>query len=793
MNSTTATAEHKALADIRQAAGVRLGPRAALVALLGTLSFHYLARVPELVTLLMLLLASLVALYAWRHSRMIALALWLLCFAWTGLHAHWRLAERLQPQLDGQVQVLAGTVVGLPSVGEQSAFFEFRPDPQSQSLPSRIQVRWFRPGQPIKSGERYRLQLALSAPHGLHNVGSFDAERWVLERRLGARGTVRVGSINQRIGEIPSGLDGLRERVSSAIASNSGPGATLPLVQALAVGDQRALDTAHRERLQLTGTGHLIAISGLHIGLAAAVGGGLIWLLFAVLPGLGLHWPRPLVMAAGGLLVATGYAALAGFALPTQRALVMLSVIALACLLRRQISLAHGLALALLALLAFDPLAVLSGSFWLSFGAVALLLLLATRSGSRRGPLGLLRAQVVLSLGLAPLALLWFGMTSISGLLANLIAVPWVSLLVVPPTLLGVALETLHPGAGQLLFSLAAWLLLPLWTLLSWIGDLPMAALARPGLGVAALLFAILGLAIAVMPRGTPLRWLALPLLLPLLFPSQQGPAHGRVDVHVLDVGHGQAVLFRTRDHALLFDTGPGFAPAVATGDRVLGPAIAALGVEQLDGVIVSRAHAAVASGLTDIQSTFEPGWTRSSTPQQHAPAEHCLAGQQWNWNGVEFRLLHPPRFMPYSAHDSACTLQVRTAGASLLVSGGAAAIVESRLIREHGDELRADVLVSGRHGSRHANSMTFLQAVSPKYVIHSAGYLNRRNLPDADVLERIDSLGAMQLNTASAGAISFQLGSDGVSTPRSRRSDRPHYWHTARPLEPLSRHPLDR
>lgn len=760
---------------------LRLDPAGAIAALAGTLLVLGSARLPAPG---LLVLAGCVLLLLGRRSPGRLLA-WVGLACLSGAIAAWH-AQRAQsammvPELHGQQVWVQGSVVGLPHNGPRATRFEFRVDSaEADGVPPRLLLRWFGPPEPLRSGERYALRVQLEMPWGRYNPGGFDAERWAVERGLGGRGQVCEA---RRLGDGRPGIDGLREALAATLDQRLGPGPVAAALRAMSVGDQRGLDAAQREILLRTGTGHLMAISGLHVGLAAA-GAGLLaaaaWMLW---PALGLRLARPQAMALAGLIAATGYAALAGFALPTRRALLMLAVLVLALALRRALPFGQGLALALLAILVVDPLAVLGASFWMSYAAVALLLLLARRGGPRSGLVGLGRAQLWLTLGLAPLALFWFGASSLVGLLANLLAVPWVSLLVVPPLLLGMALELLLEGAGRWPMQFAAAAFTPLWSLLQVLAGLPLAALERPGLPLWVSALAALAIALLWLPRGAPGRWLALPLLLPLLWPATTKPPYGQLRVVLLDVGQGQALLLQTRGRALLYDTGPASGPETAQTDRILVPALRALGVRRLDLLVLSHADREHDGALQQVRAALAPERVLSGAPARHAPAEHCLAGQRWQWDGVAFELLHPPRYQPYAGDDSSCVLRVQAGEHALLVAGDAGPAVEQRLLRAHGPALRSTVLVSSQHGHRRANGEDWLQTVAPLWLLHSVGPGQPRGLPHAETLERAARLGIRQASTAESGALWLELGDAARQlAPRGWRDHKPRWWQLPRP-----------
>jgi competence protein ComEC len=409
-------------------------------------------------------------------------------------------------------------------------------------------LSWYRPQAVPAPGSLWRLQVRLKRPRGSVNPGGFDFERHALERRLAATGYVRDAPGNAELAR-GGGVDALRLRLSDAIAVAVG-NRTGRFVQALSVGDTRGLDERDWEVLRATGITHLIAISGLHVGLVAGFGALLMAALYRLWPAAGLRLPLPQAAAVAALLSAAAYTALAGFALPTVRTLLMIGAALLAVLLRRRGEARQAFALALLAVLLVDPLSLLGAGFWLSFLGVAWLLWCLPREDRAPWWRTLLSAQGVMSLSLLPLTVWFFGQASIVGPLANLITMPWISFVVVPVTLIGTALCLVAEPWAVPFFWLAATLMQWLWAGLEQVADVRGALVYLPPPDWLALLLALVGAFWLLLPRAVPGKALALLLLLPLVWPAQHRPTSGEAELWLLDVGQGLSVLVRTRDHA---------------------------------------------------------------------------------------------------------------------------------------------------------------------------------------------------------------------------------------------------
>lgn len=718
---------------------------------------------------------GLVVLFAWPRGRLVAALL--LGLGWANLHAGWSMAERLPFALEGVDLIVEGRVSGLPQRRAEQVRFEFVAsggEGEAAQLAGRtLRLSWYRSDVIPAPGSAWRLALRLERPRGLVNPGGFDSERYALERGIAASGYVRDASENHELHE-GDGIDMLRARLSDAMAESiAAPRARF--VQALAVGDLRGLTDEDWQVLRATGIAHLIAISGLHVGLVAGFGALLMGLAYRVFPRFGLRLPLPQAAAFAALLAASGYTALAGFALPTVRTLLMIAGALAAVLLRRAFAASQSLALAGIVVLVFDPLAVLNAGFWLSFLGVAWLLwCLPQRMGALRG---LLSAQGVMTLALLPLTVWFFGQASLAGPLANLVAVPWVSFVVVPFALLGSLLELAWSGAGAWPFRVSAWLMQGLWELLEPVAGWRGSLVYLPEVSAFAFVLALIGAFWLLLPRGVPGKALALLLFAPLLFPSRDELAQGEAELVLIDVGQGLSALVRTREHAVLVDAGPGFSSGYDAGRSAVLPTLRALGVSQLDVLIVSHGDNDHAGGAAAVKRAYAPSQVLVSREKPEAGERPCEAGSRWNFDGVSFELLHPPEHFPYLRNDSSCVLRVVANGTVALLPGDIQAIIESRLLREQPEKLAADVLLVPHHGSRTSSSMAFVEAVSPKFALIGSGHRNRFGLPREEIVQRYREHGAALADTAQAGAITVRLTTDGASVPLEERGRRQRIW----------------
>lgn len=688
---------------------------------------------------------ALLASPAWR------LGLLLIGLGWACMSAQWALEDRLEPRLDGQVRWLEGRVVGLPSVADGVVRFELEDVSSTRArLPGRLRVSWHS-GPHVLAGERWRLAVRLKRPRGLVNPATFDYEAWLLARRIGATGSVKAGELLEAASGPAAWRDALRQRLMQVDAWGRSGG-----LAALVLGDGSGLQDRDWRLLQDTGTTHLMVISGQHITLFA----GVLYGLVAMLARFGL-WPRrcPWLPWACALAFAAGvgYGVLAGFDVPVRRACVMLAVVLLWRLRFRHLGFLTPLLVALCIVLLAEPLVVLQPGFWLSFGAVVLLILaFSGRIGAWRWWETWWRAQWVMGLGLAPLLLALALPISLSGPLANLVAVPWISLVVLPLALLGTLLINI-PLLGEGLLWLSGGALELLFQMLAWTADrLP--AWIPVQVPLWAWLLGALGVLLLIAPAGLPIRALALALLMPMLYPPQERIAPGRAEVRVLDVGQGLSVLVRTREHALLYDAGPRKGD-FDIGERVVVPTLRGLGLSHLDLMLISHADSDHAGGAMAVRRGLRVGHVLTGELDRLPPglgAQACPSDADWTWDGVSFRIWQSP--LVGDSNERSCVLAVEAGGERILLSGDLGARGEAAWIAS-GQSLSARWLVAGHHGSRTSSSSAFLRAVAPEKVVFSRGHLNPYGHPHPLVVARIRALPAEIHDTAEQGHLLLHLG----------------------------------
>jgi competence protein ComEC len=723
-------------------------------------------------------------------SRRIGIAL--LCaalgFAWAAWRADSRLAERLPAHWQGVDLELIGVISDLPHANAQGERFVFDVEqvltPGAPAL-KRVQLTRYWPREAkeraarMRAGERWRLSVRLKVPYGTSNPHGFDLEAWMLERGINASGQVRENPAPQRLAArastpaalIAAARVGLRERIFATLGDAPYAG----VIVALAVGDQRSIPHPQWRAFTRTGVNHLLSISGLHVTMIAALAAWLVGSVWRRLPRAAERLPARQAALVTAVLAACAYAVLAGFQVPAQRTLFMLGALALAFWGRREPRPFTALVVALAVVLLIDPWAVLSAGFWLSFGAMAVIVWVTFGRVAMPEKLrGWVTVQAAVTLALAPVLLLLFQQVSLISPFANAVAIPVVSWLVTPLALLGVLVPPLWHAA--------AWLMDGLGAALVWASELPLAVFALPAPSGWATALALLGTVWILLPRGFPMRSLGLLLWLPLLFPARESVDTGAFRAEALDVGQGTAVVIRTAHHTLLYDTGAAFAES-DSGERIIVPFLRATGVSTLSGLIVSHDDNDHSGGMRSVLRDVPTGWLLHGLPAESpllddAPSPRpCVRGQRWDWDGVRFEILNPKPSADARRRDNdrSCVLRVSMSRHTLLLTGDGERRTELELL-ESGTLAPVTVLFAGHHGSRTSSIPEFVAATAPEWAVFTLGYRNRYGHPHPQVMARFREIGARTLRSDVGGLIRLDFGEAGVEASQYRPLHR-RYW----------------
>jgi competence protein ComEC len=740
------------------------------------------------------------------QRALVALLCAALGYYWAAALAHIRLVEELPEAWEGRDVRIVGVIASLPQVDTRSVRFPFHVErvlTEGASVPRHITLAWwgstareYEPGTlpAVRAGERWELTVRLRRPRGTANPGGFDYEAWLFERGVRATGYVRTKG-NRRLAPMvhaPAYWVGAartlaRERIERALSQQPYAG----VIVALAVGEQRAIPAQQWQVFTRTGVNHLMSISGLHVTMVSGLVAWLAYALWRRHPRMPLMLPARKAAAAFGLAAALVYTLLAGFAVPAQRTLYMLAVAAVALWSGAMHSVSAVLAAALFVVLLLDPWAVLAPGFWLSFGAVAVIVYVtAGRFMASSWIKNWIAVQWAVTLGLAPALLVLFQQVSIVSPIANAVAIPVISLIVVPLTLIGVAVPF------DFVLHLAHWVMRGCMAVLEWMSAMPDAVWQQHAPPHWTVFTAVIGVAWLLLPRGFPARWLGCVAFLPIFLVFPPPIAEGAARITVLDVGHGLAVVAQTRRHALLYDTGPAFGPDADSGTRTVIPYLRVSGIRRLSGLVVSHDDIDHSGGASSILSAVPVGWLLTSLPDldplvlQADESLRCHAGQAWEWDGVRFEILAPPRASYADAtlkdNDRSCVLRIATRGGYILLPADVERRGERFLMDAHGAGLLADVLLAPHQGSRTSSSAEFVAKTNPQIVIFPVGYRNRFGHPHREVVERYREIGSRIYRTDRDGAITLSFTERGSIHAEAYRAAYRRYWQTSLAGDPV-------
>lgn len=694
----------------------------------------------------------------------------------------WQLPENLETK----TITITGIIDSLPKISDDEAQFEFLLESINKKPEhTRIHLSWYHyNGILLEMGSRWQMQVHLKRSHGLLNPGGFDYEKWLFSRGIRATGYVvnpeKAKLLQTQKWKHP--VDNLRQYLQQKIENTLADQPTKGLISALIMGAQNGITEDQWQVMRATGTNHLMAIAGVHIAFISGFIYTIANFFWRRSMRLMLKLPAPQAAALAALISAVIYSALAGFALPTQRALAMLVVFMLGLFLRRTLNAWNSFSLALLLMLLWDPLATLSISFWLSFGAVFAIIYGIT---GRLKPKGLWwkygRVQWVITITLIPISLVLFQQSSMISFVANLIAVPTVGILVLPLCLIGALLIIIFPLAGHWVLWLAAKIISVIWWVLAWLGNLQGAVWQQTMPSIWVLASAVIGVLLLIAPRGFPACWLGFLWLSPLIFFRPAMLPENTVRFTLLDVGQGLSVVVQTKDHVLIFDTGPPMGKHADAGNRVILPFLQAMGIKKVDMLIVSHGDSDHIGGALSTLKEIPVSHILTSVPERFFakfPKHYCENGQTWRWNGVIFRMLYPtPEFL-HKGNNSSCVLRVEAKGGSILLTGDIEKPAEEYLVKHANLLLPSTVLIAPHHGSRTSSTAAFIKAVHPNTVLFPLGYKNRYRFPNKLVVARYRQAKIAMFDTAKSGAITLEIGDDSAVGIILQRDLEKRIWH---------------
>ena len=683
--------------------------------------------------------------------------------------------------------VIAGDVVGVPTPFDKLGQFDLNlrqicNDTRCEKLNSnfRIRCRFYKPLAAIHANQAVRLLVTLKKGHRLANPGSVDIEKYLFLEKIRAQAIVHQ-LLSQETKKSIS-LDAFRERLTLKIKEVLPNHQFVGEILALTLGIKSDLRNEDKAIFLNTGTSHLMAISGLHVGLMASL-----WFWFGkflarLSPKLLLTLPASTVGAYSALFGAIFYAMMAGFALPTQRALIMIWVVMLGWICKMKFRSWDLLNLALIGVLLYDPFASLSVGFWLSFGAVFILLYALSDhpiSSPQSRIIKWFAPQWAVFVGLIPLTAVFFNFIPVISPLANVIAIPWMSMVVVPLSVIGAMVLLVSTSIGAKILILADISMQGLWPILKFMAGLRFKLHFYP-VSPWALGLAVIGVIWLLAPKGWPKKPIGLFCLFPLFFWHPPSLEEGKLRFYLLEVGQGLSAVIQTKNHIVLYDVGPTFGPNHSAGDRVILPFLKTLGIEVIDKIILSHGDSDHTGGLNAIMSEMPVNQILTSEPERIPhKAIHCDVNQSFEFDNALFKILTLEKDHPEKSNNRSCVLQIVLGDKKILLTGDIEKKVEHQLVRRYGKKLASDILIAPHHGSESSSSFEFIESVSPKYVLFPTGKDNPWHFPNPRVLERYQAVGAKLLNTTETGAIEFILFDNKISEPEYWRAKSQRFWHS--------------
>ncbi len=688
-------------------------------------------------------------------------------FIWSFLYSYHQLAWTLPKEEEGKTLPIIGYIASIPAVDQHQTSFLFSLTKlNNQPQHTLIKLNWRDAPNNINVGDQWRFTVRLKRIHGLMNPGGFNYETWAFSEGIRANGYILSNPenkiINQHGYQYP--INRLRQNLKEKIEKNLPVTLTSPWIVALAVGERQGIAQPQWQILRNTGTNHLMAIAGLHIGIISGFIFALVNYLWRQFPRLTLKLPSVHAGAIASLLMAGTYSALSGFSIPSQRACIMLTTYLIITLLRRKNNAWQSWSIAFFVVLIINPLSALSDSFCLSFGSIALIIYGVS---ARLNPRGIWwkwgRVQWVIALGLLPLSVGLFQQFSLIAFIANSIAIPWVGFVIVPLTLLGCFVFLFSNQLAIFFLTLADKNLSVLWKILTYLSNLSWAAWYQYIPNNWIIIFACVGVVILLVPQGAPGRWLGILWILPLIFYKPSMPKAGEAWFTLLDVGQGLSAVVQTQKHLLIFDTGARLSDSFDMGNNVVTPFLRTLAIKDIDMLVISHGDNDHIGGAKAILNSFNVKSIKTSVPDKFpvGRAEFCLKNQNWIWDGVSFQFLYPAPESLELNNDSSCVLKVSAGKNQILLTGDIEKSAEKYLVSYAAEQLKSTVLVAPHHGSKTSAEDSFIEAVNPAYVLFPVGYRNRYHFPNKTVVEKYQHRNTTQYDTVEDGAIQFVIGAD--------------------------------
>jgi len=703
--------------------------------------------------------------------------LFLFGWAYSAWYAQQHLSWSLTSKMETKPIQVRGIITSLPLLDANGTRFEF-----VMQQGGHLRLTWRQAPQPLRAGDEWLLTARLKRIHGMQSPGAFDFEAWAIQKNLRATGYVMTNGsqlLSHKWYRYP--LNQLRQHLQEKIIQYLPASPTAPWLLALMLGEKEGIPSEQWQILRNTGTNHLMAIAGLHIGMMALFIYTIINWLWRRSYRLVLMLPANHAAAIGALSAAFLYSALAGFSIPTQRAFIMLTIITVAWLMRRQMPAWHVWGLTMFGVLLLNPLNTLVESFWLSFGTIALIIYGMDGRVKPRGwwwKWG--RVQWVIGLGLVPVSLVFFQSFSLVSFVANTIAIPWLSFAILPFCLLSSIFLFILPALGAGFLWIADKSLAGLWLLLTWFSHYSHAVWYQAVPNYFILLLAVLGCLLLLLPRGIPGRWLGVIWCAPLFLYVPGKPMRGDFWVSMLDVGQGLAVIVRTANHTLVYDAGAKYNDT-DMGERIVVPYLRVAGIRQIDELVISHGDNDHLGGVPTLLNAMQIKSIHTSVPEKLlVNANYCLGGQSWQWDGVNFSFLYPSENELGLGNDSSCVLRVDSRERSVLLTGDIEKYAEKIMLAQHAN-LSVDLLIAPHHGSKTSAQIGFIKSVAPDFVLYSTGYRNRYHFPHAKVSAAYAGIQAQQWNSVDTGTLQVKFNHGKEPQFEAYRIKHARYWMDAK------------
>jgi len=739
-----------------------------------------------LVLLVLLALGLAGASLIWPCLRLVVYFCLGLC--WSSYAFTNQLTEYFPPAYERVSIQLQGRVASLPKSTEGNQGFRF--DVQAilgsnQEINDlavlknkRLKLSCYRCPYQFEPGQQWQLTVRLKRPHGYASWGAFDYEKYLFRHHIIATGYLRTKDTNILLAPAMNSFDTWRWRIKQKLnQSFATQSVGSQLILALAIGDKSGLTNDQKQVLQRSGTSHLMAISGLHVGLVFISISALFSLLLKPFARVFEYLPRQHIVLLPGLAGAFIYAGLAGFAVSTQRAFIMLSVYVVCRFIMRTPSLLKVLLITAFLVLLYDPNSLLDIGFWLSCGAVLIISMVGQSNVTDNSQMfSLFKLQPLLWLGMLPLVVAFFGQVSMVSPLVNLIAVPLFCLCLIPLTLSVVLLNQLSADmismpALSFLQKVFDWV----FGALQWSSDLSFASQVSSPLSYWVLLACAL-IVLAHMLRWSQRHWSWL-LLAISVFMFENKPIQDKLLITLLDVGQGLAMVVEQEDYVLVYDTGPAYQTGFSAAQAVLLPYLNYRGVRELNTLIISHADNDHIGGYETLMGVFPAQQVLTSRVDKLPKASACIAGQAWSEGDVDYKIISPDLNTPDGSNNRSCVLRISYGDNTVLITGDIEKQVEKYLIMNSAD-LEADILLVPHQGSKTSSTAKFIDAVKPSLALIAAGYLNHYGHPHPKVVERYQTRNIELLSTIDAGSIQLELSLTGWQLEPYRVSQKRFWQH---------------